>query len=83
MDPTARGGAAETLAVLDRLDALYGQLAPLERQYRDWAREYQQTGVPHDQSEFGDLQARIHAIRQRIGDARAALRALAAPGGAR
>lgn len=84
METPPNGNVVErTLALFDRLEALYRELTPLEARYRAWAREFQESGVPHDPDEFRALIERVQGLRHQIVDARAALKALAAIGGAR
>lgn len=84
MDPAARHAATEeTLALIGQLQTLTRELEPLQAQYRSWAREYQQTLVPHDRGEFNALLDRIKELKDQIASVRAALNALAALGGRR
>ncbi len=76
MDPATPG--AETLALAARLTALTRELAPIRETYREWAREYEQTGIPRNRTEFSALVDRMKDVQDQLRDVRTALAAIAA-----
>ena len=72
--------ATELLALIARMKDIHGELTPLKKQYRLWAREYQRTGVAHDPDEFNELVDSIRILQDEALACRAALNALASLG---